>query len=309
MLGKMLPLQEEYVRKWREMAEETSWLRTKDEPNNLSLSWHAHCSLLALSSALWELTAPLSANGRCRSVAAMWLRGGLTGVFSDAGSSFPGATWTFCSGPGRPSSTASPSHPWPLLRFPRLLQPVLQPLGHLASCTCCTCHHHLLCTTAAHLHCSTLSDHLFLSDTPLWNAVTPNQFLMQSAETWQGTAVFSWVQFASKPTGNAQWWLYMIKILFTLPAWSSKSFVLQWVCYKLLSPNQKREYFKPIDINDSMAMQTPSLREGKVLCHGLFASLWSLPVSFQASTTVHRISLLLLLTIMLNHLKLKKLNM
>lgn len=179
-MGKTLPLQEEHVRKWREGEEERSWLRTKDESNNLSLSWHPHHSLPARPPALllhhsfvcqWPLqkcgshVAEVRPHGYLlkRRVLLPW--GHLDILL------WCWETQLYCQ-PQSPTATAA----FPPAPDCGTLQPLLQLIGHPTSRMCCTCHQQLLSTTAANLHCCSLSDHLFLSDTPLWNAITPNSF-------------------------------------------------------------------------------------------------------------------------------------
>lgn len=164
----MLPLQQ-YV---REVEEDRNWWGANDEPDYLLLSWHPHHSLFPVSSALWNLTTSSSAKGHSRSSrsTSMWLGGSIRhGVESS------------CSVHRRASSVVSSGHSWPLwpvLRFPQLL---LAARGHPTSCVYFWYLHHLLCTTAAHLHCCPALRHF--SQTHLCKmSLHQTHFSLQSAQ-------------------------------------------------------------------------------------------------------------------------------
>lgn len=172
----MLPLQE-YV---REVEVDRNWWGANDEPDYLLLSWHPHHSLFPVSSALWNLTTSSSAKGHSRSSrsTSVWLGGSLRhGVESS------------CSVHRRASSVVSSGHSWPLwpmLHFPQLL---LAARGHPTSSVYFWYLHHLLCTTAAHLHCCPALRHF--SQTHLCKtSLHQTHFFLQSAQVCRAQRCF-----------------------------------------------------------------------------------------------------------------------
>lgn len=248
----MLPLQEEHVKKWRERAEERSWWGTNDEPGDLSLSWHPHHSLLALSSAPQKLTAPWPAHGHGRSMPQMCGWGEVSQVSARTqGTTAPGAPGHPALALGDPAPPPAPvAHdhceqhcvfPSSCLRSPDYS---CSQWGHPTWHMFFLCLQHLVCTTAAHLHCCPLlRPPLPLRHTSMKCHYTKLKFFCSLLKP--DSLCFHRCNTQFNPQEMQS---YVTKMLFTQADWSFNSFQFQWICYNSLQLNWKMYFFeKSID--------------------------------------------------------------
>lgn len=174
-------------------AEERSWWGRNYEPDHLSLSWHPHHSLLALSSAPGNLTAPLSANGHSRACHKCAAEGRSHGYVLKHGVLLPQEhpdtlLWSWdtklhhqpCSAMATVNNAALPPAPacgpWSLLQMmgPRSLTHI-SPVSSTCSAP------QLLVFTVV-----PFSDHIFLSNAPLQNAITPKSVFCAVCQSLAG---------------------------------------------------------------------------------------------------------------------------